>query len=308
MPLHPVVAAMLEKMKGMPALSAGTPEEGRALVAAGRAALGEGPEMAQVRDIDVPTRTGSIRARLFVPQGEPTGLVVHLHGGGWVLGAIEDFDTYARALAAESGCAVLLPEYRLAPEHPFPAGLEDAEDVLLWAAKDGAGHGTDLPLVLSGDSAGANLATVAARKLGRGAAALQVLYYPVADCDFETESYARHGEGLPLTRRDMRWFFDHYAPPGRWLDPDISPLRAPDLSGLPPAVVVTAEYDVLAHEGAAYAERLRAAGVPVVERRCGGLTHGFVRLHNLLDPAREELQRVGRDIAMACCASRRVKA
>lgn len=305
MPLHPFIEKLLAQLAGRPALSAGSPEDARTMVALGRAVLGKGPEMHEVRDLDIPTRAGTIGARLLKPAADVRGLVVYLHGGGWVVGAIEDFDTLGRTLAAESGCAVLLPDYRLAPEHPFPAGLEDAEDALSYASREIVSlAGKRVPVVVAGDSAGGNLATVAARTLrGKADIAFQVLIYPVADCDFATGSYKAHGEGLPLTTRDMEWFFGHYAPRLAWPRPEISPLRA-DLTGLPPALVVTAEYDVLADEGTAYAAKLQQAGVPVTTRRVAGVTHGFIRLHNLFDVARDELKAIAQDIAAACGQAR----
>lgn len=306
MTLHPFIVAMLEQMKGRPALSAGTPADARAIVAATRAVLGSGPEMAEIRDLKLPTRAGSIQARLYRPQAqseaEPKGLIVYLHGGGWVVGTIDDYDALARTLAAESGCAVLLPDYRLAPEHPFPAGLEDAEDALSYAARHvQALAGRSVPLVVAGDSAGANLATIAARRLlGTVELAAQILVYPVADSDFERPSYGAYGRGLPLARQDMIWFFRHYAPEALWSSPDIAALRAGDLSGLPPALVVLAECDVLADEGRAYADTLERAGVPVTRRMVPGVTHGFIRLHNLFDVARQEVAAVARFGASVC--------
>jgi len=245
--------------------------------------------MAQVRDLDVPTRTGTIPARLLVPHGTLVGVIVYLHGGGWVIGTIDDYVVLGRELAARTGCVVMMPDYRLAPEHPFPAGLEDVEDALVWAST------TDLagpwaPLVVAGDSAGANLATVATRRLrGRVAPVLQVLAYPVTDADFGCPSYEEYATGLPLTRHDMRWFFGHYAPEEVWGSPDVSPLRADDLTGMPDALVVTSEYDVLRSEGEAYAQALSAAGATVSARRYAGVAHGFLRLHHHLDVAREAL-------------------
>jgi acetyl esterase len=307
MTLHPFVAAMIAKQKeaGAPALSDGTPADARALVAAGRGGLGPGPDLAESRDLIVPTRSGTIPARLLVPHGAVSGLIVYLHGGGWVVGSIDDYDTLGRELAFRSGCAVLLPEYRLAPENPFPAPLHDAEDVFGWVA--GASLlGTDLPLVVAGDSAGANLATVAARRLrGRIDPVLQLLIYPVTDSDFATPSYHAFAEGLPLTRRDMRWFFGHYAPEADHSSADISPLRAADLHGMPPALVVTAEHDVLCSEGEAYAERLAAAGVPVTARRYPGVAHGFLRLHNHFDTAHEAVLDVAAAVVEAIKADRR---
>lgn len=301
MPLHPVIAAVVEKLQAAPAFSDGTPEDARRMVAAGRAALGDGAEVDSVSDLSIRGRGGDIRARVFRPAETSRGVIVFYHGGGWVVGAIEDFDVYARGLAIASGCTVVLPDYRLAPEHPFPAGLEDAEDVLVWAhANRSAVAGRDVPLVVAGDSAGGNLAAVVTRRMkGKVPIAMQVLYYPVTDSDFSRQSYRDHGEGLPLKTRDMEWFFGHYAPESRWTDPDISPLRASDHSGLPPAVVVMAEYDVLRDEGEAYARRLTDAGVPVTARVLPGMTHGFIRLHNLVEPSQQELERIGREVSLA---------
>lgn len=300
MPLHPFITLLIEKQKaaGWPGFAAGSPETARALVAAGRPAIGAGPEM-DVRALAVPTRAGSIPARLYIPSAEATSLLVYFHGGGWVVGALEDYDTLARTLAARSNSIVLLPDYRLAPEHPFPAGLQDVEDTLLWASSGAASPGKPLPMVIGGDSAGANLVTVAARNLiGRIAPALQVLVYPVADCDMTNASYRAHGEGLPLTTKDMAWFYGHYAPSSKFAHPDISPLRSESLAGMPPAFVLLAEYDVLRDEGLAYAEKLKAAGIPVRLRQYDGATHGFLRLHNLFETADEA---VG-DIAAAILA------
>lgn len=303
MALHPFVEAMIARQReaGAPALSDGTPADARALVAASRGALGPGPDMAESRDLTVPTRSGTIAARLLVPRGGVSGLIVYVHGGGWVVGTIDDFDTLGRELATRSGCAVLLPDYRLAPEHPFPAGLEDVEDVFAWAAGTVAGLvGTDVPLVVAGDSAGANLATVAARRLrGRVHPALQVLAYPVAAADLDTPSYRAFGTGLPLTGRDMEWFFDHYVPAGDRESADVAPLRAGDLEGMPPALVITAEHDVLCSEGEAYAGLLAAAGTKVDLRRYPGVAHGFLRLHNHLDVAREAILDVSTAVTAA---------
>ncbi|MDF2234498.1 alpha/beta hydrolase [Albimonas sp. CAU 1670] len=306
MPLHPFIEVMLEKLAAQPGLSEQPPEAGRAQIAAGREAVGKGPEMAEVRELSIPTRSGEIPGRLLVPSAEPAGLIVYYHGGGWVLACIDDFDTMGRQLAADSGCAVLLVEYRLAPEHPFPAPLEDCEDALLHAAELArSAFARPVPVAVAGDSAGANLATVSARRLkGRVEVAVQALIYPVTDCDFDRPSYRERSDGMPLKRADMEWFFGHYAPREAWASPDISPLRTKDLSGLPPAVVTLAEYDVLRDEGLAYAQALEAAGVPVTLREAPGLTHGFIRLHNLCAPVAEELAAIGRDIAKACEAAR----
>lgn len=299
--LDPFFADMLERARqtGWAGMAAVSPGEARAFLAAGRAALGNGPQMKDVSSVRVPTRAGSIPAKVYTPHDAWPGLTVYLHGGGWVVGELDDFAIVACAIAAESRRPVLMPAYRLAPEHPFPAALEDCEDTLRWASDAGRGLGAP-PLAVAGDSAGANLATVAARRLrGRVGLALQVLLYPVTDHDFSRCSYLSEGDGRGLTRRDMQWFFSHYAPPGRHDDPSVSPLKADDLSGSPPTVVITAEHDVLRDEGEAYAKELASQGVPVELRRYSGAIHGFVRLLNHYEPAREAVGYVGARLAAA---------
>ncbi len=306
MAVHPVLAQFVQKARdaGVPTPSQSTPEAARALVAQLSLALGSGVPVGSCSDVEIPTRAGAIPARLLLPHGRPAGLVTYLHGGGWVLARPSDYEVLARSLVAQSGCALLVPDYRLAPEHPFPAGLEDCEDCLRWSHTQRErllGHPG--PLVIAGDSAGANLATVAARTLrGEVGLAGQVLIYPVADCDFDRASYHEYGAGLPLTRDDMRWFFRHYALEPLWIDPRITPIHAPDLQGLPQAVVITAENDVLRDEGEAYAARLEAAGVPVTRRRYAGMTHGFIRLHDLVDTAGHAVRDLAADISRLCGA------
>lgn len=305
MALHPVVQKMLEgaRAAGRPALSAGSPQQARDMVAALRGALGPGPDVGPIRDLHIPTRAGQVAARLYRALGEKEpGLIVYLHGGGWVCGCVDDFDILTRALADKSGCAVLSVDYRLAPEHPFPAGLEDAEDALIWAQNQmrdligGPGR-----LVVAGDSAGANIATVAAARLRqRVDLALQCLFYPVTDADFSRPSYAAHGQGLPLTAADMQWFFGHYAPQELWQEPDISPMRIADLSGCAPAWIAAAEYDVLHDEAVDYAARLRESGVPVTLERIDGLPHGFARMLNLVQPADAAVALAATEIRRRC--------
>jgi acetyl esterase len=291
MTLHPFIAALVEAARGKPAPVDTPPVEYRRLAAARRSAFGTGPEMAQAEDIPIPTRGSDLMARLLVPYGGAKGVLVYLHGGGWVIGHPDEFDTLGRALAQASGMAVVIPDYRLAPEHPFPAGLEDCEDALRWVQhRVDALEGIDGPMVVAGDSAGGNLATVALRRSDEVQAVLQVLIYPVTDCDMGRGSYERNGSGLPLSKRDMKAFFSHYAPGRDLTDPDISPLRASDLSGLPPALILTAEHDVLADEGAAYARALRQAGVPVTHHLVSGVTHGFIRWHNAFPVAQEAVE------------------
>jgi acetyl esterase len=206
--------------------------------------------------------------------------MVFFHGGGWVIGDLDTHDDLCRFLAARAGVRVLSVEYRLAPEHPFPAPVEDAHAAFAWAAANATGLGADPERVaVGGDSAGGNLAAVVsmlARDAGGPSPVLQLLIYPVTDAHARTRSRQLFSEGYLLTRSDMDFFERHYLPrESDRDDPRASVLRAPDLSGLPPAYVVTAGFDPLRDEGEEYALRMRAAGVPVALRRHPGLVHSF---------------------------------
>jgi acetyl esterase len=250
---------------------------------------GEPVAMAAVRERD----DAPVRVREYVPEGDVTGAVVYLHGGGWATGSVDTVDRAVRRLARAAGARVLSVGYRLAPEHPFPAGLEDAEAALGWALEGGFG-----PVAVAGDSAGGNLATVAARRT-RLPLRLQALLYPVCDAALETASYADFAEGYRLSRDEMAWFFSLYGGDGE--DPDVSPLRAPldALRDLPPAYVLTASHDVLRDEAEAYAERLREAGVPVEVDRRPGVIHGFLRWPGVVGAARTALDEIGSRLGAA---------
>jgi acetyl esterase len=299
--LHPFFAEVVAKNAGAPALSDGTPADARNLLTRGRPVLGAGPAMAKTREVVVPSRGGGMRSRLLIPKGDVSGVIVYFHGGGWVIGSIDDYDTLARELAQRSGCAVFLPDYRLAPEHPFPAGLEDAEDAILWMAENVRElFASRLPVVVAGDSAGGNLATVATRRLhGRVDIALQILAYPVTDSVFDTPSYFDSSDGMPLTRNDMRWFFSLYAPEELWPDANISPIRSTGLGVLPTTVVITAEYDVLRSDGEAYADALQDAGVETSYGEYPGMVHGFLRLHNHIDISSQAVSDIAQAIRKA---------
>jgi acetyl esterase len=244
---------------------------------------GKGPDVARVEKATIPAEDGaSFPARVLVPTGTPRGVLIYFHGGGWVLGTLDEFDTLGRELAARTGCTVVLPAYRLAPEHRYPTAARDAYATLRWVAARMPG----LPIVVAGDSAGGNLSAVVAQRArdeNGPAIALQVLVYPVTDCDLDRDSYLDPENQLMLTRDAVAWFWDHYVPDrAQRANPDASPLRAADLSGLPPALVLTAEHDVLRDEGEEYARRLRQAGVPVELRRFEGQMHVFFTLVNVL--------------------------
>jgi acetyl esterase len=256
-------------------------------------------DVARVREVRIPLQDGAaVPARVLEPVNDPRATIVYFHGGGWVLGGPDEYEHVARQLALATRCTTVLVDYRRAPEHRYPAAANDAWDTLQWTAANVAATGA--PVIVAGDSAGGNLAAVVAQRAraeGGPDVALQVLVYPIADCDLDTASYLDPQNQLVLTRATMAWFWDLYVPDVRVrANADASPLRATDLRGLPPAVVITAEHDVLRDEGEAYAERLRRAGVPVTARRFAGQMHGFFAMAGLLPGQAEALAYVARAI------------
>jgi acetyl esterase len=309
--VHPQAQQVLDgkAASGAPPLWELTPDEARAGVEASNAMIPAGPDVESVRDIVIPSQAGGMPARVYSPSSSAPGLVVYYHGGGWVLGSLDGWDASVRSLAIASGCDVVSVDYRLAPEHVFPAAADDAYDALVWAAsRAGLAHGR--PVVVAGDSAGGNLAAVTAlraRDFGGPPIALQVLVYPVVDCDLDRRSYREYdGDELILNRRDMVWFWDRYTPDAAArVNPYASPLRAPSLSGLPPAYVVTAEHDPLRDEGFAYADRLRVARVPVEHRHFGSQIHAFFTFTGVLDDADKAVNDAGAAIRSAVDAARK---
>jgi acetyl esterase/lipase len=286
MAVDPATRALLDEMAGAgrKPLHELTPEEARGLGKAWAAMAGPGPAMLIAEDHEVSVTGGTITARVLVPPQGARGVIVYLHGGGWVIGRIDEFDTLARKLAERTSCAVVLVDYRLAPEHRYPTAVEDSYAALEWTAgrlQKITGR-ENVPLIVAGDSAGGNLAAVVAQRArdrGGPLIALQVLIYPVMDADFDRPSYVDPENQLLLTRESMVWFWDHYAPEvSRRSEPDASPFQVGSVEGLPPAVVLTAEHDVLRDEGEAYAERLTQAGIAVDFKRHAGQTHGFFTL------------------------------
>jgi acetyl esterase len=293
-PIHPKTQELIELFlsSGAPPIAEGTVEQGRETISHIPELLGPGPEVGSVRDVEISTADRAIPARIYQPEEAPIATILYLHGGGWVVGTLESYDPMARMLTKESGCKLVVVDYRLAPEHPFPAAVDDAYAALEWVAA----HETEGALLIAGDSAGGNLAAVCAiraRDRGGPDLALQILIYPVTDHDFATRSYIEHGDNPLLSSADMRWFWDHYVPSaGDRADPDASPLRTDDLSGLPPAYVVVSEHDVLRDEIAAYAGRLEDAGVLVTVRHHDDQTHGFAMMVNFLPEADEAIRDV----------------
>jgi len=306
-PLHPQVQAFIDQADPRrPKLYELEPAAARAQAAGAVALIGPGPAVATVRDVAIPAgdvTIPAIPARVYEPGGSQ-GTIVWFHGGGWVIGGLDTHDAMCRTLANAAHCTVVSVAYRLAPEHPFPAPLDDAWAALLWTSAEYP----SAPLVVGGDSAGGNLAAVCAlrcRDRGGPALALQVLVYPVTDHDLATASYIeRRGEDALLSSRSMTWFWDQYVPdPADRANPEVSPLRAPDLSGLPAAVVVTAEYDPLRDEGRAYAQRLQDAGVTVTAYHYQDMAHPFFAFVNVFERSNEAVGRVAERIRAAVTAA-----
>ena len=283
MPLTAEARAVLELRAGAPPLHTLSVEEARAASAAGRAQPETPEPVARVEDLRIPGAGGEIPVRLYSPRPDAQlPVVVYYHGGGWVLGDLDSHDPLCRALANRADAVVVSVDYRLAPEHKYPAAAEDAYAAALWLSEQGAEWGADgARIAVCGDSAGGNLAAVAALMArDRGGPSLrgQVLIYPVTNLDFGTETYRVNGDGsMGLSEDGMRWFWRCYArTPAEGFEPYASPLRADTLVGLPPALVITAEYDALRDEGEAYAARLEQAGVAAELTRYDGVIHGFV--------------------------------
>jgi acetyl esterase len=310
MPLDPQAQRVIEAMAALnlKPVEESTPAEARESIRTRTAGLGPFPEVAAVTDHRVPVAGGEITVRAYSPGGPgPHPALVYYHGGGWVIGDLYTHDGLCRSLSAAAGCAVLSVDYRLAPEAKYPVPVEDSYAALLWIVANAGRLGIDRRrIAVGGDSAGGNLATVMAllaRDRRGPALALQVLIYPVTDHDLDTVSYRENATGYVLTRDAMRWFWDHYlAHEAQGREPYASPLRAPSMAGLPPALVITAEYDPLRDEGEAYAARLRDAGVPVTLTRYPGMFHGFVRLTKFLDQARTAVDEIAGSVQKAFAA------
>lgn len=305
MPLEATTAALLAAAAeaGAPPLSDLSPAQAREMYRMMQPPADD-ITVGKVENRRIPGPAGDIPIRIYHPEGSgPFPIHLHYHGGGWVIGDLDTHDADCREVCRRAGVIVIAVDYRLAPEHPYPAAVEDCFAAAQWAAANAAaigGHGG--PVSVGGDSAGGNLAAVVSR-LARDAGApeinFQLLIYPVTDAAMDTASYTENSDGYMLTRQSMNWFWESYcSDPARRLEPDASPLRAADLAGLPPAHVMTAEFDPLRDEGEAYARRLQEAGVAVTCERYDGLIHGFfsqARMVPAAQPALDAAAKVLRD-------------
>jgi acetyl esterase len=305
MPLDPQAEMLLRQFSdmGFPGFAALGVEQARALF--GEMERPAGEPVALVEDRAAPGPAGDIPVRLYRPDVRPAPpLVVYFHGGGWTIGSVDGHDLVCRALANRVGCAVLSVEYRLGPEHRFPAAADDAWAATVWAASHAAELGADPErLVVAGDSAGGNLAAVVAlqaRDAGGPRIAFQYLIYPSTDMrPRDWPSHRENGEGYFLELRDMEWFQGHYlGSPADAEDWRASPAAAASHAGLPPALIQTAEYDPLRDQGEAYGELLRAAGVSVRVTRYRGMIHGFVSL-DVLDASRTAMDEAAAEMRSA---------
>ncbi|WP_345279878.1 alpha/beta hydrolase [Kitasatospora albolonga] len=295
MPLDPQVLALRARRAeaGTPPLYTLDLATARAADLAAIQAAGGDPEpVHQVSELTVPGPGGPLTLRVYRPSDAP-GLpaLLYLFGGGWTLGSLETSDAICRRLANAAGCVTVGVGYRRAPEHPFPAAVRDCHAAAVWLAAHAAELGLDgARIAVGGDSAGGNLAaavTLLARREGGPELRHQLLVYPNTDRRADTASLRENDDPLLFNRRSVAWYWGHYlADQADGDDPLASPLRADDLSGLPPATVITAEYDPLRDEGEAYAEALRAAGVEVELRRYDGMPHGFFAMAGALDDGR----------------------
>jgi len=299
MPLNPEARAYLDRVAALnlPTL----PELGavlaRKFLPNAEDLCAEPPALARVENRSIPGRGGAIELRIYTPPGSPPHpILVYFHGGGWVLGDLDRVDRLCHTLSTRAASIVVSVDYRLAPEHPFPAAVEDADDAARWVAENATYiYGDPRRIRVGGDSAGGNLAAavaLTARDRGFPTLEAQLLFYPVTRYGFETESYRQNAGGYGLSREDMIWFWRQYLKtPEDGENPRASPLLARSHENLPPALIVTAEYDPLRDEGEAYGESLRRSGVPVAVVRYEGTIHGFVTMAKILPEGRDAIAR-----------------
>ena len=309
MPLDPIVKTLIDAVAklNLPPWDALSPDEARAEMR-GRPPIGTPENVARIEDRSIQGPNGSIPVRVYQPDGEaPFPMLVYFHGGGWVIGDIETHDMTCRSLANASGCVIVSVDYRLSPEHKYPAPLEDCYAAVKYVAEHATEYNGDASrLAVGGDSAGGNLAAVVslvARDRGGPSIGFQLLVYPVTDFNFNTPSYRDNAEGYFLTTNLMKWFWNHYLRTDTdGAEPYASPMRAESLRGLPPAFVITAEFDPLRDEGEAYAAKLRDAGVPATAHRYDGMLHGFLSMAAILPQARAAIDEAALAVRNALAA------
>ena len=297
MPLHPQVKVVLDLMeKAGPPMHHLSPQQAREQILAMRANKGDIEPVGKVEDRTIKGPGGDIPIRIYSPNGRgPFPLLVYFHGGGWVVGSIETVDASCRSLTNLANCITVSVDYRLAPEHKFPAAPDDCYAATTWTALNAASiHGDPQRIAVGGESAGANLAAAVAlmaQERGAPSLALQLLLYPVIDHNANLPSSRENAEGYFLTTEMMGWFWDHYLRDKTDSEnPLASPLRAKRLQGVAPAAIFTAEFDPLRDEGAEYAKKLRAAGIPVEYKCHEGLIHGYMGMAKAVEPAGKALQ------------------
>ncbi len=298
MPIDPKVQAILDadQALSLPPKKTLTPDEARRQKNARPPAPQE--PIYQAETLHAAGPDGPIPVRIYRPSADrPLPALVFFHGGGWVQGSLDQTDATCRVLANAASCLVASVDYRLAPEAKFPAAAEDCYAATRWLVENAAELGVDpARIAVGGLSAGGNLAAVVAlmaKDRGGPPLVLQVLGYPITDYNFETPSYIENAEGFGLSRDDMVWYWSHYLPEGGdGYHPYVSPLRASDLSDLPPALVITAEYDPLRDEGEAYAARLRETGIAVTCTRYDGTIHGLIGMAHLIDQGQQAVDEV----------------
>ena len=311
--LQPDVGMVLDMLAAMnlPTFNSMPAEQARAFLDQLNAARPPGPAVGEIVDGTLPGAAGPLAYRVYRPATPgPHPVVVYFHGGGWVLGAADSDDPLLRDLCRRSGVLIVSVDYRHAPEARFPAAADDGLAALRWVSANAASlGGAPGPVAVAGWSAGANVAAVAcqqARDTGGPAIAGQLLMTPVTDCDMTTPSYVENAEGYVLTAPLMTWFWDYYADPADRAHPKASPLRAASLAGLPPACVVTCQFDPLRDEGMAYAQAMAAAGVPVQRISARSHTHTSLSMVDVVvsgEPVRAQMAEALRGFFKATVAA-----
>lgn len=314
MPLDPQAQQVMEQIAalGFPPNHLVTPQQARLNAKARPRAAG--PAVARVEERTIPGPGAAIPVRIYTPQGSgPLPILVWFHGGGWVIGDLDSADATARHLTIGAGCIVISVDYRLAPETKFPGPADDCYAATVWAAQHAASLGGDAErIAVGGDSAGGNLAAAVAlmaRDRSGPALAFQLLVYPVTAWDFTTDSYQRCADGYMLTKITMQWYWDQYLHTSADAsNPYAVPLVAQNLRNLPPALVITAEFDPLCDEGEAYARSLQAAGVPTRCSRYDGMIHGFFGMPAVLDKGQQAVAEASAALRDAFTATRQAVA